>query len=151
MLVKFLTISLQIFFQILSLFFFWDLCNSKGDAYHVPEVFETVLISFHSFLCILLLGGYFQHSAFQLIYSFGSVILLLISSGISFVSVIVLFITVCLFFSSSGSLSNISYIFLIHASILFLRFLNHLYYHYYELFFRQIAYFLFIYLVCLLL
>ena len=36
------------------------------SASNVPEVSETVLSSFHSFVFILLLGSYFHHSIFQL-------------------------------------------------------------------------------------
>ena len=57
-------------------------------------------------------------SSSSLIHCFASVTLLLIPSRIFYISVIVLFITVCLLFSSSRSLLNISCIF----SILFLTF-----------------------------
>ena len=59
-------------------------------------------------------------SSRSLIHSSVSVILLICTS-VSFISVIVLFISVCLFFSSSKSLLNISYIISIFASINFLR------------------------------
>ena len=61
-------------------------------------------------------------SSSSLIHSFASAILLLIPSSVFFffISIFVLFI--CLFFSPSRSLVNISYIFLICYSILFLRF-----------------------------
>lgn len=82
----------------------------------VPEAAETVLISF---FFILLLSSYYHHSIFRLthLFCFGYSV----CSGIFFISVIVLFSTICLSFSSSRSLLNIS-VFLIHAPFLFLRF-----------------------------
>ena len=116
------------------LFFFWDLYNSNIGVFSVvPEVSEIVFNSFHSFCFILLLGSYFHHSA--------SVILLLIPSSVVFISVIVLFISVYLFFNSSRSLLNIYFLHSVSEI------LDHLYYHYSELFFREVAYFVFIYLV----
>ena len=50
-----------------------------------------------------------------------SLVLLLTPSSVVFISPIILFITICSFFKPSRSLLNISYIFSIHASILFLR------------------------------
>ena len=63
----------------------------------VPEVSDTVLISFHSFFSILFCGSDFYQSLFfcSLLCSTASVILLLIPSSVFFISVIVLFI--CLF------------------------------------------------------
>ena len=91
------------------------------DAFDiVPKVSETILISFQSF--------YFIHSSevistilsfSSLIRSSASDILLLIPSRVFLTSVIVLFVSVCLFFNSSRSLLIDSYIF----SILFSRFL----------------------------
>ena len=57
----------------------------------------------------------------SLIHSSASVIMLLITYSVFFISVIVLLISVCLFFSYSRSLLNISSIFSICASILFPR------------------------------
>ena len=74
----------------------------------VPEVSETVLISFHSFFFILFHGSEFHHSVFQVTYlSSASVILLLFPSNVFFISVIVLFISVCLFFNCSRSLLHL--------------------------------------------
>ena len=86
----------------------------------VPEVSETVLISFHSLFFILLFGSYFHHSTYQLTYLFFC-LSYSIPSSLVFISVTVLFITDCLFFSSSRSLLNTSCIFSICASILFPR------------------------------
>ena len=104
----------------LFLFFFWDPYNSNVGVFNVvPEVSETVLNSFHSFFFILLCSSYFYYFIFQVTYLFFvSVILLLIPSREFLISFIVLFITVCLLFSSSRSLLNVSCIF----SILFPRF-----------------------------
>ena len=102
------------------LFFFWDPYNSNVRAFNVvPEFSKTVLNSFHSFFFILFCGSYFHYFIFQVTYPFSvSVILLLVPSRGFFFSFIVLFIIVCLLFSSSRSLLNVSYIF----SILFPRF-----------------------------
>ena len=57
---------------------------------------------------ILLLGSYFHHSIFQLTYLFFCLShSAMIPSSVFFISVIVLFISVCLFFTSSRSLLNI--------------------------------------------
>ena len=96
----------------LVLFFFWDPYHSNVGAFNVvPEVFETVLNSFHSFFFILLCSSYFHYFIFQVTYLFFcsylitcSVILLLIPSGVFLISFIVLFIIVYLLFSSSRSL-----------------------------------------------
>ena len=78
--------------------------NSKIGAFNmVPEVSETGLNSFHSF-------SLFYSSAFifQLNYpSSASVILLLISSRVCLISVIVLFVTACLFCIYSRFLLNV--------------------------------------------
>ena len=97
--------------------FFWVPYNSNIGVFNVfSEVSETVLNSFHSFFFILLCGSYFHYFIFQVTYPFFClVILLLIPSRVFLISCIVLFIIVCLLFSSSRSLLNISCIF----SILF--------------------------------
>ena len=56
-----------------------------------------------------------------LFYSSVPVTLLLILSSVLFISAIVMFISLCLFFSSSRSVLKFSCTFLIYASILFLR------------------------------
>ena len=115
-------------------FLSWDPYNSNVGVFNVvPEVSETVLNSFHSFFFILLPGSYFHPFIFQLTYPFFCLSYSVIDSFSSiFISVIVLFITVCLLFSSSRSSLSVSCIF----SILFSAILDHLYYHYSELFFR---------------
>ena len=81
-----------------------------------------ILISFHSFFFILFRAvNSTILSSRSLIHSSASVILLLIPSSVFFISIIVLFISVHLFFNSSRSLLNISCIFSIFASILFPR------------------------------
>ena len=106
------------------LFFFWNPHNSNvGEFNVVLEVSETVFIAFHPFFFFILLLAVILTilSSRSLIRSSASVILVLIPSSVFFISVIMLFITDYLFFSSSHSLLNISGIFLIFASILFLR------------------------------
>jgi len=75
----------------------------------VPEVSETILSSFHSFYFILLFRRYFHHCYWFLLEYF-------------FISVIVLFVSVCLFFNSSMSLLIDTYIFFILLSRLFITF-----------------------------
>ena len=100
---------------------FWDPYNSNvGVLDIVPEVSETILSSFHSFYFILLFRTYLHHFIFQLTDPFFCFRYSAIDSFQSFlILVIVLFISVCLFFNSSRSLLIDSYIF----SILFSRFL----------------------------
>ena len=105
------------YFLQLFLFFFQDPFNSNVSAFNVvPKVSETVLISFHSFFFTLwqifppfCLPGHLSVFIPQLLYFFPPSV---------FISVLVLFISVYLFFSSSRSLVNIFYIFLISAPIL---------------------------------
>ena len=107
-------------------FFLWGSCNSNVDVFNiVPKVSEAILNSLQSFSFILLLSSYFNHSSFSShICSSALVILLLVPSRIFLISVIVLFISVCLFFISSMSLVtvltmlNASYIFSILYSSL---------------------------------
>ena len=110
-------------FLILFLFlFFWDPYKySNGGAFDiVSEVSQAILSSFHSFYFILLFRGYSTIlSSSSLICSSASDILLLIPSRLVLISVIVLFVSVCLFFNCSRSLLIDSYIF----SILLSRFL----------------------------
>ena len=79
---------------------------------------ETVLNSFHSFFFILLCSSYFHYSVFQVTYPFFCLSYSAIDSSREFLISFIVFITVCLLFSSSRSLLNVSYIF----SILFPRF-----------------------------
>ena len=95
-------------FLILFLFlFFWDPYNSKAGVFDiVPEVCETIPIYFHSFYFILPFRSYFTIlSSSSLIHSSASDTLLLIPSRVFLVSIIVLFVSICLFFF------NINYLF----------------------------------------
>ena len=75
-------------------------------------------LTFHFFsLFTLLCGRDVHHSVFQVTNAFFYFIYLVIPSSVSFISVIALFISVYLSFSSSRSLLNFSSIFSIHASI----------------------------------
>ena len=86
----------------------------------VPEVSETVLSSSHSFYFILLFRSHFHHlSSSSLIHSSTLDSLILIPSRVFLISIIVLFVSVCLFFNYSRSLLIDSCIF----SILFSGFL----------------------------
>ena len=94
-------------------FFF---CSSFCEPYNsnvvmfniVPRVSEIVLNSFLLFSLIPLLSIHFCHSVFQsLVHSSISVILLFIPCREFLIPVIVLFVTVCLFFISSRSLLNV--------------------------------------------
>ena len=102
----------------LSPFFFWDSINSNVRTFNVvPEVSESVLNSFHSLFCsaVVISTIYLPSQLFVLL----PVLFMLLIPSIEFlISFIVLFIIVCLLFSSSMSLLNISCIF----SILFPRF-----------------------------
>jgi len=105
-------ISSNIFSGPFSLFSFWDIYNTNVGAFNVVPWslgLSSLFFFFHSFSYILFCGSDFNHSVFQICSSV-LVILLWIPSS-------VLFISVCLFFSSPRSLVNISCIF----SILFLR------------------------------
>ena len=109
----------------LSLFFFWDPYNANVAltvlmlSQRSPRLSSFLFIPF-SLFCSATVNSTILSSV-SLIYSSASGILLLIPSSIFFMSIIVLFISVFLFFNSSRSLLNISCIFLIFASILFLR------------------------------
>ena len=104
-------------------FFFWDVYNLNVCAFNVaPEVTETVLISFFLFslftpravISIILYSSSFICSSV-------SVNLLLSHSSVLFISLTLLFISFCLFFSSSRSLLSFSCIFSICTSFLFSR------------------------------
>ena len=100
--------------------FLWDPCNSNfGVLNIVPEVSETVLISFYSFFWS---GSVISSlpSFRSLIYCSASVILLMVPCNVFLISFIMLFIADCLFFNSSSSLLGVSYIFSIRVSSLFI-------------------------------
>jgi len=70
----------------------------------VPDVSEIIPSSFRSFYFILLFKAIsIILSSILLIHSSASDILLLIPSGVYLISVIVLFVSACLFFNSSRS------------------------------------------------
>ena len=102
------------------LFFFWDPYNRMLVCLMLSQKslrLSSILFILYSLFCLVAVISTILSSN-SLIRSSASVILLLIPSSVFLISVIVLFITVYLFFSSSRSLLNISCIF----SILFLRF-----------------------------
>ena len=94
---------------------------------------------------ILFCGNYLHHSIFQLTYSSSSVILLLIPCSVFLISLIMLVLTVCFFFSTSRSLLNFfSWSVCIHSSS---EILDHLYYRFSEFFFFRKIVCLLIYMV----
>ena len=138
MLVKFFYYSLFKCFlrPFLFLLFFWGPYNSNlGTINVVIEVSETVLISFFFFF-FLFFGSNLHYTVFQLTYSYFSlIILLLIPSSTFFISIIVLSISVCLFFKSSISVKHLLCLLglCLHS---FSKVLDHLYYHYSETIFQ---------------
>ena len=78
----------------LFVFFFWDSYDSNVGSFNiVPEVSEFVLISFNSFFFFPLCFIYFYHSNFYLTNPTStSIILLLVSFRVLFISFIALFI-----------------------------------------------------------
>ena len=107
-----LTISFSMlgkFSHTFSCFFFFPSgtpYNSNVGVFDtVPEVSETILGSFHSFYFILLFRSYFLNFIFSsLTHSSASDILWLIPSRVFLISVIMLSVSICLFFISSRSL-----------------------------------------------
>jgi len=88
-------------------FFIWDPYNSNDGAFNiVPKVTETFLnfffIRFPLFSFSAVISTILSSSSF--IHSSASIILLLFPSSVFSISVIVLFISICLFFISSTSL-----------------------------------------------
>ena len=87
---------------------------------------ETVLSTFQSFYFILLFRSYFHHFIFQLTdLSFYFDILLLVISRVFLISVIVLFVSVCLLFNSSRCLLIDSCIFFTFGWQVFWSFFHH--------------------------
>ena len=133
----------------LFVFFFLDSYDSNVGVFHiVPEVSEVVLISFNSFFLYVSIISTIL-SSISLILSSASVILLMVPSRVLLISVIALLIIDQLIFISSRFLLNISCIFSILVSRLFIcnsilvfEILDHLSYHYSELFFRYTPYLL---------
>ena len=130
----------------LFVFLFWDSCDLNVGAFKiVPEVSEVVLIFFFILFPFFLSASFISTilSSTSLILSSASIILLLVPSRMLLISVIALFIIYRLFFIYSGSLLNLSCIFSILVSslficnsILFSRFSNNFYYYCSEFFFR---------------
>ena len=97
MLGKFSTVISSKFFSYHFLFFCEPYIFNVGAFDIVPEVSETILPSF-IFLLFLLFRSYFHHFIFQFTdFFFCSDIPLLIPSRVFLISVIVLFVSVCLF------------------------------------------------------
>ena len=112
----------------------------------VPKVSDAVLSSFHSFYFILLFRSCFHHLMLQLTDLFlASDILLLIPSRVFLISVIVLFVSVCLLINSSCFALLIVNCFFHCLHFVFKGFDN-FYSHYSEFFFRELTSFLLIYL-----
>ena len=134
---------LKYFLMVFLFVFFWDSYDSNVIVFNtVLEVSEIVLITFNSFFFFPLWFIYFSHSIF---YFTIPIFCLCYSTICSLQSVLILFIalfiTYWLFFISSRSLLNLSCIFsilvsrlFIYNSNLFLRFLDHFHYHYLEFF-----------------
>ena len=126
MLGKFSTIISSKIFSVPFFFFFflWEPITKMLVHLMLSQRSEAVLNSFQSFPFILLFSSYFHHSILQsLIHFSASVILLLVPSRVFLISVIVLFISVCLFFLYSMTLVivltmlNASYIFSILSQV----------------------------------
>ena len=98
----------NLFKYFLRLFYIWDPCNLIFGVFNIVlEIYKMSLKSFTSFLFILLFGSYFQLSIFQVTYLFFCLSYSAIDSSRMFlISLIVLFITFCLFFISFRSLLN---------------------------------------------
>ena len=106
----------------LFVFFFWDSYNSNVGAFHIVlEVSEIVLISFNSFFFFPFCFIYFYHSIFYLT---NPIFCLCYSTICSFQSVFDLIYCIVHYiltlFISSRSLLNLSYIFSILVSRLFI-------------------------------
>ena len=116
-------------------FCFWFPCNLNIGGFNLSQKsLRMSLFLFIPFFFILLHRSYLCHSVFHAIYLFFCLSYSAIDSLLYFSYVIVLVITVHLFFSSFVSLLNISYVFLIMHTSYF-----HLYCHHSEFFFRYIA------------
>ena len=102
-------------------FFFWDSYDSKVGAFKiVPEVSEVVLISLNSFFFFPLCVIYFYHSIFYLTYHIFCLHYATVGSLQSVFDLILHYSLYIDFFISSRSLFNISCIFLILVSRLFI-------------------------------
>ena len=104
---SFWLLSLQIYPQAYSLFSFWDPYSVNASMFNVvPEVSSTVLISFFVLFSLSYSVAVISTSLSlsSLFCSSTSFILLLIPSSVFFISTIVLFSSLCLFFKSYSSL-----------------------------------------------
>ena len=139
---KFLTMIFKNFLILFLFLFFWDPYNSNVGAFNMSQRslrLPLILFILFTLFCSLAVISTILSSS-SLICYFASDILLLIPSRVFSISVFLLFVSICLFFNSSTSL-------LIDYFLQFIfKVLDHLYYHYSELFFRYFAYFFFIYL-----
>ena len=105
----------------LLVFFFWDSYDSNVGAFNIfSEVSEIVLISFNSFFFFPVSFISTILSSTSLILSSAYVVLLLVPSRVFLILFIALFIIYWLFFFSFRSLLNISCIFSILVSRLFI-------------------------------
>ena len=106
--------------------FFWDPYDSNIGAFNVvPDVSETVLNALFIYFFILLCGSYFHYFIFQVTYLFFCLNYSSIDSFsrvFNFIYCVV--IIVCLLFSSSRSLLNVSCIFSILFPIFWIIFTN---------------------------
>ena len=103
----------------LFVFFFWDSYDLNIGAFNiVPEVSEVVLISFNSFFSVSFISTILSSTSL-ILYS-ASVFLLLVPSRVFLISLLHYSLYIDSFFISSRSLLNISYIFLIFVSRLFI-------------------------------
>ena len=105
---------------------------------------SSILLIFYLLFCSSAIISTILSSSLLICLS-ASVTLLMIPFRVFLISITVLFATICLFFISSRSLLHV-----LEDSCFFFfpvfEILYYLYYHYSELFFRQLAYFLFTYL-----
>ena len=125
-----------------SLFSFLDHYNVSVGVFNVmPEVFEAVLTSFHSFYFILFCGSDLHQTI-----CFPAHLLILLPHLLCysfqglFISGTIFFISVYLFFKSSSSLLNIYILSLYIHSVSVSEILDHLHYHYSEFFLWKIVY-----------
>ena len=148
MLWKFLALIFLNYFlrPFLLLFFFWDPYNSNVGVFNVvPEVSEAVLISFHSLFFILFHSRDFHRSVFQLTYSFFGLSYSAIDSFQSIFHFSYFIVYLCLFVLQFLQVFVNHFLYPLDPYLhSFFEVLDHLYYHYSELFFRQSAYLLFI-------
>ena len=117
----------------LCLSFFWELYNLNVGMEILFQrslrLSSILFILISLFCCVVVISTILPSRSF--IYSSASVILLLIPSREFLISFIVLFMIVCLLFSSSRSFLTVLYF--LHSTS---KILDHLYYHYSEFFLK---------------